>query len=117
MSHRPVFFLFIILAFAAGTLAYWASPKFKLRGIPCTDGYTLAMKHSDPDQHGLPQQLSLALEKDGAVSRHELIPTPVASGSKFATADGSLTVWEHQGEYEVRMGDTKVLTCQPPPRR
>jgi len=117
MSHRPLFFFFAVLAIATGGFAYWSKPKLTPLELTCTNGYTVAAKYIDAEHRGVAQRISAVVSKDGVANRYDLRPAVAASGVKFSSRDSAVSLWEHDGEFALLMGEETVASCKSPGQR
>ncbi|TKG97325.1 hypothetical protein EYV94_02525 [Puteibacter caeruleilacunae] len=73
--------------------------------LACSNGYTISYKY---DGKGA---LSLVLEKDGKILKHEMMVSRSGSGARYETKDGKFVFWEHHGDFSYFVNDKKVCSC------
>jgi hypothetical protein len=117
MSHRPLFFLFALVILAAGGFAYCSKPTITPVALTCSDGYTVVAKYIDVEHKGITQRILAVVSKDGVATRYDLRPAVAASGAKFSARDGTASLWEHDGEFALLMGEQIVANCKRPGSR
>jgi|GEM_PF-1301994 len=82
--------------------------------LSCVDGMTAVATYYAPDAGGIMQKLLFVVtDTRGVETEYAMIPAMSGSGAKFATEDGSFSLWEHQDEFTFSRSDGSSVVCTP----
>ena len=81
--------------------------------LSCTNEYTGLATYYAPNKKGIMEKLMVVMVgADGIETQYDMIPAVSGSGAKFATGDGSFSLWEHQDEFTFVQGEQEIAVCK-----
>lgn len=124
MSKKIIFIILGVLLVAVGaiTITYYISLSKDKESLPgsdakattlvCSNGYSAKATFYGVNKSGVMEKLLLVVAKGEDINQHLMTQTVSVSGAKFATQDGTVSIWEHQGEFSLEESGVPVAICR-----